>query len=41
MSEPVSIGLIGAGIMGERMLRAILAQRQPLRRAYLPRLDKP
>jgi len=26
MTEPVSIGLIGAGIMGERMLRAILAQ---------------
>lgn len=26
MSAPVSIGLIGAGIMGERMLRAILAQ---------------
>lgn len=33
MSEPVSIGLIGAGIMGERMLRAILAQSPELVRA--------
>lgn len=33
MSEPVSIGLIGAGIMGERMLRAILAQPPELVRA--------
>ncbi|WP_186417781.1 Gfo/Idh/MocA family oxidoreductase [Bosea sp. CS1GBMeth4] len=33
MSEPVSIGLIGAGIMGERMLRAILAQPPGLVRA--------
>jgi predicted dehydrogenase len=33
MSEPVSIGLIGAGIMGERMLRAILAQSPDLVRA--------
>lgn len=33
MSEPVSIGLIGAGIMGERMLRAILAQSPEMVRA--------
>jgi predicted dehydrogenase len=33
MPEPVSIGLIGAGIMGERMLRAILAQPPELVRA--------
>lgn len=33
MSAPVSIGLIGAGIMGERMLRAILAQSPELVRA--------
>lgn len=33
MSAPVSIGLIGAGIMGERMLRAILAQSPDLVRA--------
>lgn len=33
MPQPVSIGLIGAGIMGERMLRAILAQSPELVRA--------
>ncbi|MGE7468095.1 Gfo/Idh/MocA family protein [Bosea sp. NPDC003192] len=33
MPQPVSIGLIGAGIMGERMLRAILAQSPDLVRA--------
>jgi predicted dehydrogenase len=33
MPDPVSIGLIGAGIMGERMLRAILAQSPELVRA--------
>ncbi|WP_291645585.1 Gfo/Idh/MocA family oxidoreductase [Bosea sp. (in: a-proteobacteria)] len=33
MSAPVSIGIIGAGIMGERMLRAVLDQSPDLVRA--------